>query len=110
MVGTCDEESSARLPFVGYDRSRRREICSEGMSACQHWRRDSVLEKQTIVHTPLRSWSVLSGGAAIVDVLGGVIRFWYMRRGDCSRTRCLNGWEGKDSASGIGARRVTKLL
>ena len=39
-------------------------------------------EKQTIVHTPLRSWSVLSGGAAIVGVLGGVVRFWYMEKSE----------------------------
>lgn len=34
------------------------------------------LEKQTIVHTPLRSWSVLSGGAAIDEVLRSVLKIW----------------------------------
>ena len=32
------------------------------------------IERQTIVHTPFRSWSVLSGGAAIVEVFRSVVR------------------------------------
>lgn len=72
LVGVSDGEVIAvkgveeRLPSGGYDRNHRRGICSEGMSALEE---ASGLEKPTIVHTPLRSSSVLSGGAAIVDVL-----------------------------------------
>ena len=43
------------------------------MSACQRGRRIWGEGRQTIVHTPLRSWIVLSGGAAIVEVFRSVV-------------------------------------
>lgn len=61
MEGSC-----GRLPSAGCGRSHRRGTCSERVSALEEI---EGMEKQTIVHTPLRSWSVLSGGAAIVEVL-----------------------------------------
>ena len=36
------------------------------------------MEKQTIVHTPLRSWSVRSGGAAIAEVFRRVSKAWFL--------------------------------
>ena len=47
---------------------------------CQPFEEEGLgLEKQTITHTPLRSRIVLSGGAAIVTLLGKVVSDWWMR-------------------------------
>ena len=56
----------ARLPFGGYGRSHRRGFCSGGMLGVEE---ELGQEQQTNVHDPLRSCSVLSGGAAIVRSL-----------------------------------------
>lgn len=64
--GGCGGGCGGGLPSGGFGRSHLRGTCSEGVSALEE---ALGVEKQTIVHTPLRSWSVLSGGAAIVDVL-----------------------------------------
>ena len=55
--------SRGRLPFGGCDRNHRRGSCSEGLLGMEEV---LGLGACTIVHTPLRSCSVLSGGAAIV--------------------------------------------
>ena len=57
--------SGGRLPVEGYGHNHRIGICSEGKSV---WEEVRGLEERTIVHTPLRSWSVRSDGAAIVGV------------------------------------------
>ena len=57
------EGRGGRLPFGGYDRNHRRGFYSRDMLGAEV---EVGWEKRTIVHTPLRSCSVLSGGAAIV--------------------------------------------
>lgn len=61
--GDYSRGGGGRLPFGGCDRNHRRGSCSEGMLGI-----DEALDLGTftMVHTPLRSCSVLSGGAAIV--------------------------------------------
>lgn len=59
--------SRGRLPFGGCDRNHRRGSCSEGLLGMEE---TLGLGTCTIVHTPLRSCSVLSGGAAIVTRFG----------------------------------------
>ena len=61
--GITIEEVGGRLPSGGCDRNHRRGFCSEGRLGIEE---AMGLEKQTILHTPLRSCSVLSAGAAIV--------------------------------------------
>lgn len=60
------EEGRKRVPFGGYGRSHRRVICSGGILEVEE---GLGREQQTNVHNPLRSCSVLSGGAAIVMCL-----------------------------------------
>ena len=60
------EEGGEGLPFGGYGRSHRKGLCSGGMLGLEG---RVGQEQRTNVHNPLRSCSVLSGGAAIVMYL-----------------------------------------
>lgn len=82
-------------------------VIGEGfvLKACQHWRSNWAWRRQTIVHTPLRSWSVRSGGAAIVDVLESVV--WVLCMKKSEKKVFVRGidvlMDGYDSAFGIEA-------
>ena len=83
------------LPSGECGRSRRRGFCSDRVSVLG----EAVgLESRTIVHTPLRSCKVRSGGAAIVAGLGGwkEIRVWGARRNGLllkePELQSVNGW------------------